>query len=753
MDNARELLHQLTEETRGQFKQQQMIMSFGEFLEKLIEHPLALTRNASQYLHDTFAYYGPSQEQTANHHVRWQIFDEGTEKHVPIIGAESVQDEIYKALSAFNRQGHANKLILLHGPNGSAKSSIVESLAYAMHRYSQTDEGAVYRFNWIFPTEKSHTTKAMGASAPIGFGSDQDLDRLKTDTFAFLEESKIASKIHSEFRENPIFLIPLPTRQIWLKKWISMASNCNPEDAELPVHVTLPGLSKRNQLIFENLLSAYDGDIAKVLSHVQVERFYYSRQYRVGVGTVEPQMSIDAIERQLTMDRNIGNLPPILHNISFHEASGPLVEANRGILEFSDMLKRPIEAFKYLLSTVEKGTLNLPSSTANLDIVFFATTNEKHLDAFKTIPDFASFRSRFELVTAPYLLRPSLEEKIYKNDVRAISEAKPVAPHTLRLLCLWAVLTRLKQPNPEYYEAKSRSLIARLDPTNKIKVYEDAFGQSEFKPADIALFKELRGRIMEEYQNVVAYEGRFGASPREIRSILYRAAQHPNFPTLTPMAIFDELERLVKDRTVYEFLQLEPRGKYHQPSDFIQVMKKDFAKTFEHEASQAMTLVEDTQYDALLKRYVEGVVAKVKGEKIYNKATSSYEPASESMLEDVEKILSISGPIERHRESILGRIAAYKIDNPDKSIVVGEVFGDYLKTLRDHYYQESKKIIDRNFEVMLAIKSDVDGKFSQKEIELAELTYKNLNERFGYDELSAVESLKFLISFKAAKSS
>lgn len=240
MDNARELLHQLTEETRGQFKQQQVIMSFGEFLEKLIEHPLSLTRNASQYLHDTFTYYGPSQEQTANQHVRWQIFDEGTEKHVPIIGAESVQDEIYKALSAFNRQGHANKLVLLHGPNGSAKSSIVESLTHAMHRYSQSEEGAVYRFNWIFPTEKSHTTKAMGASAPIGFGSDQDLDRLKTDTFAFLEESKIASKIHSEFRENPIFLIPLPTRQIWLKQWISKVSNCSPEDVDLPVHITLP---------------------------------------------------------------------------------------------------------------------------------------------------------------------------------------------------------------------------------------------------------------------------------------------------------------------------------------------------------------------------------------------------------------------------------------------------------------------------------------------------------------------------------
>ena len=55
------------------------------------------------------------------------------------------------------------------------------------------------------------------------------------------------------------------------------------------------------------------------------------------------------------------------------------------------MLKRPLESFKYLLSTVEKNTISLASSNANLDLVFFATTNEKHLDAFKQTPDFASF--------------------------------------------------------------------------------------------------------------------------------------------------------------------------------------------------------------------------------------------------------------------------------------------------------------------------------------------------------------------------
>ncbi|RZA27239.1 MAG: hypothetical protein EOP10_00775, partial [Proteobacteria bacterium] len=573
MTEVNDLLHQLNQDSRTQFQERQVILSFSGFLNRLRDRPSHMTRNAAEYLYDTFHHFGSS-EISQDGQTRWKIFDLGTHKNVPIVGSEAVQDEIYKVITGFVRQGYSNKLLMMHGPNGSAKTSIVESIAHAMQKYSETDDGAVYRFNWIFPTDKSLTAKAAGSHGPIGFvGESAGYSALKEESFAFLDEAKIASKIPSEYKENPVYLIPLPHRETLLRKWLAAEQGIAEADVEIPQNLMMAGLSKRNQLIFENLLAAYDGDLGKVLRHVQVERFYYSKQYRVGVSTVEPQMAIDAYEKQLTMDKNIANLPPVLHNISFHEAEGPLIEANRGILEFSDMLKRPIEAFKYLLSTVEKGTANLPSSTAPLDIVFFATTNEKHLDAFKTIPDFASFRSRFELLTAPYLLRPSLEAQIYDQDVKSLRKNKAIAPHTLELLCLWATMTRLKQPNPDYYDTKYRALLSRLDPRSKIKLYEGEPLHPVFKPQEEAQLYELRKEIEGEYQNVVAYEGRFGASPREIRSILYRAQQNKNHDTLTPMAIFEELERLVKDRTVYEFLQLEPRGKYHQPHEFIAICR------------------------------------------------------------------------------------------------------------------------------------------------------------------------------------
>ncbi|MCX6127742.1 MAG: hypothetical protein NTX25_01600 [Proteobacteria bacterium] len=738
------------------FQERQVILSFSGFLKKMQERPNQMIRNASQYLFDSFNHFGRSDAgQEFEDFARWKVFDLGTHKNVPIIGSEGVQDEIYKVITGFVRQGYSNKLILLHGPNGSAKTSIIESIGHAMQKYSETDDGAVYRFNWIFPTDKSLSAKAMGAVGPIGFSGmrDDDSSSIREDSFAFLDEAKIASKIHSEYKENPLFLIPMPQRLEWLKKWVAKDLNIDESEVEIPQHIQLAGLSKRNQLIWENLLAAYDGDLGKVLRHVQVERFFFSKQYRVGIGTVEPQMSIDAYEKQLTIDRNIANLPPILNNISFYEAEGPLVEANRGMLEFSDMLKRPIEAFKYLLTTVEKGSLNLASSTTHLDIVFFASTNEKHLDAFKTIPDFASFRSRFELITAPYLLKARQEQKIYELDMRALAKSKAIAPHALEMLCLWAVMTRLKQPNPDYYDSKYRALIARLDPRHKIKLYEGESLLPLFKPQEEAALRELRRQIIEEYQNVVAYEGRFGASPREIRSILYRAIQNPKYATLTPTAIFDELDRLVKDRTVYEFLQLEPRGKYHQPHEFIQICKKDFADIFEREVSASMTLVDEAQHEALLSRYIENVVAQVKREKIYNKITGSHEAPNENLMREVERIIKISGPIEKHRETLLGRIAAFKIDNPTAPIVVGRIFHEYMETIVQHYYEEQKKQVDENFKVMMVLGTDEAKNFKAEELELAEITYKNLESRFGYHRLAAFESLKFFLTFRALQTS
>ena len=756
MTANQEVIKDVSSDVKRIFKERQSLLSFDQFLDLVKLKPRSLMRNSSEYLRDCFQFFGatelphehPQKEgERFDDLSRFKLFDLGTDKGVPIIGGEIVQREIYRVIKVFVRQGIANKVIFLHGPNGSAKSSTIEAISHGMQKYSEADEGAVYRFNWIFPVDKGATPRAVsGESGPIGFAARYDESRGREESYAFLDDNQISSKLLSEFKENPLFLIPMPFREKIIRSFIAESEGKSPEQVELPPHILLSGLSKKNQLIFENLLAAYDGEIQKVYQHIQVERFFYSRQYRIGISTVEPQMSMDAQEKQLTMDRNIANLPAVLHNIRFTEAIGEIVEANRGILEFSDLLKRPLEAFKYLLTTVERATLGLPSATQNLDVVFFATANEKHLDAFKTLPDFSSFRGRFELITVPYLLKLSDETRIYQRDATAISKSKKIAPHTVEALCLWAILTRLKHPDPEMYPAEFRGVVNRLEPFAKAMLYDNRALGEAFVAADQTILRQIRPLVLGESIGNVIYEGRFGASPREVRAMLYRVSEESTSDTVTPMSIFAELERLLKDRSVYEFLQFESRNKYHDAAFFIRNIRDWFAGVFEDEVLGAMMLVEEGQYDQLLARYVEHAVAFVKKEQIFNRKSESQESPSEMLMKDVESILGVSGgDPSRFRESLLSRIASYKIDNPKAKIEFSVVFFDHLQRIKEHYYEQKSRLIEANLKAILALGSGNERQFNDKQIAAARSTLAELESRYGYDEVSAKDCVKFLL--------
>jgi predicted Ser/Thr protein kinase len=162
----------------------------------------------------------------------------------------------------------------------------------------------------------------------------------------------------------------------------------------------------------------------------------------------------------------------------------------------------------------------------------------------------------------------------------------------------------------------------------------------------------------------------------------------------------------------------------------------------------SMTLVSETEYDRLLRRYVDNVVAFVKKERIYNDVTNGFEAPNENLMRDVEKILGITGAPERHREGLLSRIAGYKLDSKAATIDVVKVFSEYLRKIQDHYHGEKDLIIEDNFRSMLRLGSDEEKDLTPKQRELARTTYEQLEARFGYDPISARACLKFLMQHR-----
>jgi len=724
------------------YKKRKIILSFDQFIDLVSENPYPYMRDSAHYISDVFLYH----EQREVKHFdsismkRYCLFDFISERNNGIVGCEQAHSELFNYLVKFRRKGFVDKLILLHGPNGSAKSSTVEKIAHGMELYSHKPEGAVYKFNWMFPIGVEEIQGRGSKQQPIGFSSEPTEG---LDTYAFLNEQQTLTRVQSEFKENPLFLIPMPYRENFLRRILAKKQKISPKKVIVPPHLLQNGLSKKNQEIFENLQHLYQGDLLKLYRHIQVERFFYSYQYRVGISSVDPQLSVDAHEKQITMDINYSKLPSYLQHTSFYESSGELVEANRGLIEYSDLLSRHMENFKYLLNTIERGLLKLPSGIAHLDLVYVATTNDKHLDAFKRTPEFNSFKGRFEFINVPYLLKPSEEKIIYADDVSSLESEINIGPHVIDLLSIWAVMTRLKPCCLSLYEPGDHDLLKKMNPRLKAKLYDGECLQKDFTLDEEARLTALQGKIWDESQGSVVYEGRFGVSPRDVRTLLHKAAQKAEHQCLTPMVLFDELRSFIKNKSVYEFLQIKPEGFYFNNDFFIACLEEEYERLFKDDLINAMNIANKKEYRIFLERYIKNVVAYIKREKILNESTNSYEKPSEKIMEIVEKILGVTGSVESHRSNLLNKIAASKLENPKKVIKIEELFHLQLTKIKNHFFSENKKVIENNLQSML--KAFQGNPCDEKDLKEAKQTYRRMWKDHGYSEYAVYKSIQALV--------
>jgi len=378
--------------------------------------------------------------------------------------------------------------------------------------------------------------------------------------------------------DHPLFLLPQSQRLTLLEQLLPQAQ-VTPQRDDDPLgpapeaivsdYLRLGDLCYKCRRIYDALLASYDGDVLKVLNHVQVERFYVSRRYRRGAATIEPQVSVDARIQQVTADRSLASLPKALQYIALYEPAGPLVDANRGLLEYSDLLKRPVEAFKYLLATVETANVSMDSFVLHVDMVYLASTNETYLDAFKEHPDFPSFKGRMELLRVPYLLRYTAERDIYLPQVTKRVVGRHVAPHAVDVAALWAVLTRVRRSDPSLYPREIAEVIESLTPIEKLRLYDTGEVPGRLTTREANELRHRTGEVYRESSGYPIYEGRFGASAREIRTALLNAAHREGFRCLSPLAVFAELKEVLAAKSVYEFLKQEVVHGYHDHAAFL----------------------------------------------------------------------------------------------------------------------------------------------------------------------------------------
>ena len=743
---GRTVLESLEKTTEKEFQANRTILAFDEYLTVLGENPNHQLRGSAQYAADMMDHFG--REELPRPHdagtppvFRFRVFDSPPDPSARrVVGQEAVQTQIYKTLRTFVRQGHNNRMILLHGPNGSAKTSLIHALMQGLESYSHTPEGALYSFNWVFPLEKV-------VKGGIGLGGSQSKGE-SLSSFAKLTDEEISARLPCELKDHPLLIIPPKERKAFI---LSFLGSTRGEEvwSHMPLHLKRGDLCHRCKQVCEALLVSHQGNLKRLLMHVQVERIFLSRRYRKGLVTIEPQLHVDAQYQQLSLNKNFAQLPSSLHGLNLFTMTGDLVDGNRGMVEFSDLLKRPVDSFKYILGLCETQSVNIGQTITFLDTLFVGSANEVQLDAFKEFPDFTSFKARISLIRVPYLLETSAEAEIYREIAEQVAGDKHVAPHTTWTAALWAVLTRLKKPNGVNYSPAISQLVSGLTPLEKAKLYDSGEMPASLGAEDRKVMRSHLQKVRDEYESVPYYEGRLGASAREIKSILLDAAQNPEFPCLSPLAVLREMEGFVKQVSEHEFLKQDIKDGYHDAAEFITLVRSEYLNRLDSEVRESIGLYDSKQWEEFIRKYVQHLAIALKKEKIKNPITGKMEDPDLSLIEEFEKIVDAPGrqnpesdEIRMFRQNIISQVGAWSLDHPTIPVIYGKVFPEYWQKLEKHYYESQKSVLTKLHDALLVYGKEGHDPESRK---LAQETIRNMTGRQGYCEQCSKEVITFLL--------
>ena len=384
--------------------------------------------------------------------------------------------------------GTEKRVLLLHGPVGSAKSSIARLLKKGLEAYSKTDHGALYTFEWFDQEE----TEILGG----------------------------AKHFPSPMHEEPLKLVPIEVRQQLLDKIKKNSDGFN---------VNIKGqLCPSDRYIMNAYLKKYNGDWTQMLKHVRVKRLLLSEQDRIGIGTFQPKDEKNQDSTELTGDINYRKIAyygsesdPRAFNFD-----GEFNIANRGIIEFIEMLKLDV-AFLYDLLGASQEQSVKPKRFAQTDIdeVILGHTNEPEYRKLQNNEFMEALRDRTVKIDIPYITRLSNEVKIYKKDfnLKKIPHTH-IAPHTIEMASTWAILTRLEEPKK-----------GDLSKLQKLKLYNGKT-LSGYNEDNV---KELRKDAIRE--------GMEGISPRYIQDKISNAlVKNNSIGCLSPFMVFNELETGLK---------------------------------------------------------------------------------------------------------------------------------------------------------------------------------------------------------------
>jgi len=211
--------------------------------------------------------------------------------------------------------------------------------------------------------------------------------------------------------------------------------------------------------------------------------------------------------------------------------------------------------------------------------------------------------------------------------------------------------------------------------------------------------------------------------------------------------VLDEIVDLCKQTSLYEFLRQDVQpGGYHDHKKLVEVVRNRLFDRIDDEVRVSVGLVEESEYARVFERYVSHVMHAIKKEKVRNPQTGRMDDPDEGTMREVERTLEITGRPEEFRQSLIAKIGAWSLDHRGQKPVLGEIFSDLLRKLRDAYFERHKKTIAKGIADLVKLLTGNETSLSVEGRTRAESALQMLIDKYGYSRESARDLVGALAS-------
>lgn len=450
---------------------------------------------------------------------------------------------------------------------------------------------------------------------PVSGGKSTIVTLLKRglEQFSRTDEGAVYAIQGCPMHEDPLHLIPLELRP----------------EVETALGIKIEGsLCPSCQLRIKT-------EFADRIEDIPVERVLISETNRIGIGTFSPSDPKSQDIADLTGSIDFSTITEFGSESDprAYRFDGELNKANRGLMEFQEMLKCDEKFLWNLLSLTQEGNFKAGRfALISADELIVAHTNEAEYKSFIANKKNEALQSRMIVMPIPYNLKFSDEEKIYKkligqSDMNHIH----MAPHALKAASFFSILTRLK-------ETKKQG----MDLVKKMRMYDGETIEG-YKDADL---KEMQNEYLEE--------GMSGVDPRYVINRISSALIRQDVQCMNAL---DVLRAIKEGLDQHASITKDERERY---LNFISIARKEYDELAKKEIQKAFVYSFEESAKTLFENYLDNIEAYCNWGKIKDPLTGETMDPDERLMRSIEEQIGVSENAKKaFREEILIRMSSY----------------------------------------------------------------------------------------------